>query len=168
MDRHSYIWDHPLSDEWSSTLESLQSFTPKPPPSAVDKEFIEMTLKETATAPVAMDLDQIKANSPQLAAFVADQVIKSTDKLRCQVSQLQKKQQQKPPVPKTRSKGATASTTHNNNKKDAPKPHNTRRNAQKANYIANGSSNAKQNKGEGKQCKKNIHFKTNATQRVSK
>lgn len=54
------------------------------------KEFIDTTLKESATVPVAMALNEITMESPQLAAFVSDQVKKFTDKLRGQVSQLQK------------------------------------------------------------------------------
>jgi hypothetical protein len=60
------------------------------------KEFIDTMLKESATAPVAMELDQITANSPQqLAAFVTNQVNKTTEKLRHQVSQLQNSSQLK-------------------------------------------------------------------------
>jgi hypothetical protein len=46
------------------------------------KDFIDTTIKESATAPVALELDQIMDNShPQLTAFVAEQVTKTTKKL---------------------------------------------------------------------------------------
>jgi hypothetical protein len=69
---------------WDGYLETQ----PRQARQLTPKDVIDTTLKETATTPVAMELDQIMADSPQLAAFVTDQATKSTDKLCCQVSQL--------------------------------------------------------------------------------
>jgi flagellar biosynthesis/type III secretory pathway M-ring protein FliF/YscJ len=80
------------------------------------KEFVDLTLKEHSTAPAAMDLDQITTDSPALAAFIADQVTKSTAKLRSQISHFQKT----PGSAKNKPRGAPSSA-HNTKKTDATK-----------------------------------------------
>jgi prophage DNA circulation protein len=52
------------------------------------QEFVESQLKERATAPVAMEIDQITTNSPELADAVQAQVAKHTKSLQSQVSRL--------------------------------------------------------------------------------
>jgi hypothetical protein len=55
------------------------------------QEFCEERLKEQATAPVAMELDGVTADSPELAKAVSEQVAKSTKSLQAQVSRLTNK-----------------------------------------------------------------------------
>jgi hypothetical protein len=51
------------------------------------QEFIESMLKDRATAPVAMEIDQITTDSSELTDAVKAQVTKHTKSLQSQVSQ---------------------------------------------------------------------------------
>jgi hypothetical protein len=55
------------------------------------QEFVEGQLKEQATAPVAMEVDLITTDSPELAEAVKAQVAQSTKSLQAQVSRLTNK-----------------------------------------------------------------------------
>ena len=127
------------------------------------KAFVDITLKERSTAPVAMELDQVTTDSPALAAFIADQVTKSTAKLRSQVSHLQKSK-----TPRTSSKnkprGAHPSSARNTKKTDAT----TNKRAPKGPRAANADNDTttdSKTRGERRQKKKSVRFKQNSTQK---
>jgi hypothetical protein len=135
------------------------------------KEFVDTTLKETVTAPVAMALDDITTDSPQLAEFVSDQVTKSTAKLRGQVAQLQK-QLLNPTKNRTRgAKTSSAPRQNKNKKKDASKPKktpNSPNEGRQAADAAKGSSTVRQRPGKNKQKKKKVSFARNGTRPAQK
>jgi hypothetical protein len=120
------------------------------------QEFCEERLKEQATATVAMDLDAVTADSPELAKAVSDQVALSTKSLQAQVTRLTNKLNQlqesknKPP-------GANQSSAQPKKKKDSPQQATARTKpkaaAQKAAAAANdstASSKTKTRRGKGK------------------
>jgi hypothetical protein len=121
------------------------------------QEFIDTTLKESSTAPVAMAVDDITTDSPQLATFVADQVTKNTEKLRAQVAQLQK---QLHPA-KNNGRGAKLrSAPHDKKKKkDAPPASRNAQNGRKPNGrqaepADKGTTGEKRKPGKGRRKKK--------------
>jgi hypothetical protein len=127
------------------------------------KEFVDPTLIESAAAPVAMDLDQITSDSPELAAFIADQVTKGTAKLRGHISQLQKQQPVRPPK---NTRGTTPSGARHKKKKDAPKNKNPKgKNGPKAADAAKDTTNRSKTLGKRQPQKKNLRFKKNRSQR---
>jgi hypothetical protein len=107
-----------------------------------------------------MDLDQLTTDSPQMAAFIADQVSKSTAKLHGQVAQLQLQQGQS----KNRTRGAPKSSAQHTKKMDSKKT-TKGRSGPKAADAAKGTSNGNKTTGNKQQKKKTMRFKNNNAQR---
>jgi hypothetical protein len=78
------------------------------------QEYVESQLKERATAPVAMDIDQITTDSPELADAVKAQVAKQIKSLQTQVSRLTNKLNETKNMPS----GAPRSRAQPKKKKD--------------------------------------------------
>jgi outer membrane murein-binding lipoprotein Lpp len=126
------------------------------------QEFCEERLKTQATAAVAMDLDGITADSPELANTIKDLVSTNTKSLQAQVTRLTNKLNQIQDS-KNQSSGANKSSARSKKKMDSSQ-HNTVRfhpktkaNAQKAVAVANDSNAGAKNKtlhGKGKRSKK--------------
>jgi hypothetical protein len=123
-----------------------------------------------------MTVDDITTDSPQFTAFISGQFTKHTTKLRGQITQLQ---EQMTPDTKNRDRGATTSSVLCNknqkktNRKDVTPstPRNrskTQVNGQKANAVANNSSDPEQKPGKGRQNKKKVSFANSGTQSQQK
>jgi hypothetical protein len=128
------------------------------------KEFVDLTLKESATAPVAMNLDQIATDSPELATSFSEQVTKSTSKLRGQAAQLQK-QQKLPTNAKKKLRGAPKSGAQNKKKSD-PVKKNPAQNGQPAADAANGSTAGNRTRGKKQPSKRNARLRNNNAPRT--
>jgi hypothetical protein len=132
------------------------------------QEFCEERLKEQATATVAMDLDAVTVDSPELAQAVQDLVSTNTKSLQAQVTRLTNKLNQLT-VQKNQSPGANGSSARSKKKKDSshqaiarPRP---KANAQKAAAVANGSvanSTNKNQRGNGKKNNKKKNTPANS------
>jgi hypothetical protein len=128
------------------------------------KEFVDRSMKTSATAPVAMDVDNITVDSPALKDFVADEVTKATEALRKQVKGLQVRLQ----TPKNDSRGASSSARNKKKTDTVKKPKSRQATAQKAAAAANDSTDEpkpRHKKKLGK--KKSVSFK-NGTKRSKK
>jgi hypothetical protein len=81
------------------------------------QEFVETSFKKSATASVAMDVDQITLDSPALQEFITLEISKTTKGLQAQVSNLQNKLQAKNKTP-----GANKPRARPTNKKGTKNP----------------------------------------------
>jgi hypothetical protein len=130
------------------------------------KEFVDLTLKEQSTAPVAMDFDQVTTNSPELAAFITDQVTKSTAKLRSQVSHLQKATT--PRTSKNKPRGAPPSSARHTKKTDAQNKNKSKTDGkpgQKVAGAANATTKDSRTRGDGRPRKKSVRSNRNSSQK---
>jgi hypothetical protein len=117
------------------------------------QEYLETSLKNAATAPVAMQLDNLTLDSIELKDFVASTIADQTKSLQSQISKLTNQLNAK-----NQTSGATKSSARPEKKKDQNQTTRQQKskaaNAQKAATAANGSTDAKKKNGKQKQKQK--------------
>jgi hypothetical protein len=116
------------------------------------QEFLEAALKDSATEPVAMMLDGLTLESPELQDFVTSAIADQTKSLQSQVSKLHNQLNAKNQSKGAKSK-ASALPQKQKGRKDPParqrKPKDTAA-GQKAANVAKGSTDANNNRGKPK------------------
>lgn len=120
--------------------------------------FVEDRLKRSATEPVAMELDNITADSPALDALISSKISVHEKRMEKMMSRLS--MQVKTAIPKNRN----ASANPNARTKKAGKPKSKSKGPQ-ADAAAKGTGKNKQTKGKKQNKKKNTNSNERATSR---
>jgi hypothetical protein len=112
------------------------------------QEFAESEIKEKSTAAVAMEIDSLTTDSPEVGEAIKEQVANATRSLQQQVSRLQNQLNEK-----NKSPGARKSRAQPKKKKDSPQTTRPPAAAKKAAAAVNDHSSAKKKVPPGKGAK---------------